>query len=74
MIKATKEYENEKLGHTKTQNGLKLKTERLKIAENENKLLKKELGESQGNGMSPLRKRRQPSYDQKTTVITDDDL
>ena len=44
-MKTSKDFENEKILHSKTKTGLLLKTERLKIAENQNKLLKKELGE-----------------------------
>lgn len=48
LFKQQKEYESEKIAHFKTQTGLKLKTERLKIAENQNKQLKKELEQKEG--------------------------
>ena len=75
-MKTSKDFENEKILHSKTKTGLQLKTERLKIAENQNKLLKKELGEKDLN-ISPTKQRksrRQGSYDQKTYVVTEEEI
>lgn len=69
IVSLAKEVEQEKSAHSKTQQGLQLKIERLKIAESQNKKLQKDLQSS------PMRKRKnQPSYEQPTFEVTEDEL
>ena len=56
----TKEVDQEKAAHAKTQTGLHLKTERLRIADQQNKQLLKKLESFE---KSPIKKKPQHSYE-----------
>ena len=76
LITVTKEVDTEKAAHAKTQTGLHLKTERLRIAEMQNKLLSQKLGEQPASPkkVPTSRRKNQPSYEQPTFIVTEDEL
>ena len=73
IVSLAKEVDHEKRAHSKTQQGLQLKLERLKIAESQNKKLQKDLDLTK-NSSPPRRRKNQPSYEQPTFEVTEDEL
>lgn len=62
------------MSHAKTQSGLRLKIERLKIAEQQNAELRKELESASASKSKKPQHKTRPSYEQPTCVLTEDEI